>query len=184
MKKSLIGFKTLLTALLLLLISCSKSPSPAPAEPETSLRFKMNGTLYEWKNKGWCGFYCGTGFIKWPAEYKLSSIDPGSGLSALSCTIAAANLSASTYNYVVAVPVNNTDALHRLSLYSPVSSGSLNLAASTETGDYFTITITSLHDGKYADGVFTARLTQAPYGSAAPKADITEGEFRNVVIYQ
>lgn len=184
MKKTCSYFILCLCGMIVLFYGCSKSSPSAPAEPETSMKFKINGTLYEWKNKGWCGIYCGTGITKWPAYNKLSSIDPGNANNTLTCDIATANLSAMSYNSLVTVPVNNTDALQKLSFYNPVSGGSVNFAASTETGDFFNITITSLHDGKYADGVFTARLTQAPYGTGAPKADITDGEFRNVVIYQ
>lgn len=181
MKKTCNYFILCLCGMILLFYGCSKSSPSAPAEPETSMKFKVNGTLYEWKHRGWCGIYCGIGITKWPTYHKLSSIDPGNVSNTLTCDIATATFSATSYNSVVAVPVSPPDALQKLGLYN---GGSFFFAASTETGDYFNITITSLHDGKYADGVFTARLTQAPYGSGAPKADITEGEFRNVVIYQ
>lgn len=174
-------------ALINILTSCSKSSSPNTQvlQPETILKFKVNGTAYEWKNKGLCGFlgsYCGTYINKYPDHYVLGSFDSKDFRNEIGLTMQTTGLSVTTYNHIVASPVTSSNAIHKLYLYSPVSGGSYSYSASTETGDFTTITVTSIHDGKYADGTFTARLTQSPYGSSAGKTDITDGEFYNVII--
>lgn len=55
--------------------------------------------------------------------------------------------------------------------------------ASTEEGDYATVTFTRIQPGNYCDGTFRARLTALPYGPDAEKLEL-EGEFRNVALYK
>jgi hypothetical protein len=182
-KKSTVLIVTGLT-LIHILTGCSKSSSAPEPQPETTLKFKVNGTAYEWRHKGFCGLYCGTSINKYPDHYVLVSIDPQSYSNQLSLTMQTTGLSATTYNHTVASPVTSSNAINGLYLYNPVSGGSYSFAASTEIGDFANITITIIHDGKYADGTFTTRLTLSPYGANAGKVDITEGEFHNVIIYQ
>ena len=184
MKKISVGFIVTGLTLIHILTGCSKSSSAQTPQPETILKFKVNGTAYEWKNIGLCGFYCGTSINKYTDHYVLGSFDSRDYRNQIGLTMQTTGLSATTYNHTVASPVTRSNAIHYLDLYNPVSGGSYSYAAATETGDFASITVTSIHDGKYADGTFTARLTQSPYGTSAGKADITEGEFHNVIIYQ
>lgn len=184
MRKILFLFPATALILPAIFCGCSKSVTEQNAQPETTLKFKVNGIVYEWRNKGFCGIYCGTSIEKWPDYYNFDSFDPRDYQNNFSFTLSVTSLGVSSYNYPVTSPVTSSNALHRLNLFNPVSGGSFSHAASTEIGDFATITITNIHDGKYADGFFTARLTLSPYGVSADKADITEGEFHNVIIYQ
>lgn len=188
MKKIFLAAITAGLFCLIIIPSCSKSSAYTQEPPtETSLKFKVNGTVYEWKYKGFCGLYCGTSILKWPDHYVLGSTGVQHYSDQLSLIMQSTVLSGTTYSYIVASPVTSSNALNSFYLYNPVSGGSYSSAASTEIGDFANITITNIHNTggyNYANGIFSARLTQSPYGIGAPKADITEGEFYNVIIYQ
>ena len=180
MKNSFLLLCIIYFAIIITGLSCSKSSNTtAPPKLETTLKFNANGNFYQWNgsigdNPG-C-FVCGSAIYKHTnSSYVLSSSDPAIYYNFIVLKIKATTLSASTYTLTITSTTPASNAAHIFSIFN------LLQAASTEAGDFGTVTITSIHDGNYADGTFNARLTLSPFGFSG-KMDITNGEFHNIKI--
>ncbi|MBC7875013.1 MAG: hypothetical protein H7Y01_13505 [Ferruginibacter sp.] len=169
-------------------LSCSRSPSQI-TPPSAFFKFTADLSLYQWNGVPGDGntcFLCGSDITKMNGYYVLRSSDPRNYGNVILLKIPAITLSETVYTLTTINSTTSPNANHHINIGQALPQGSpfpsSLFAADTEPGDYATITITSIHDGIYADGTFTARMTLAPYGPTANKLDITGGEFRNVKI--
>jgi hypothetical protein len=177
------AFVYILTGYIAILLSCSKSPSLATAEPVATSKFLVNGTLLEWDGNvvgpSVC-LFCGPGIYKDSTYFALTSTESENYAEGLYLRIKTATLNVTTYNDSVTIAVSPRKAVHFMHhMYSTP----YIFAASTEVGDFATVTITSVKDGKYYDGTFRARLSSSPFGMAASKVAIEAGEFHNVKVH-
>lgn len=153
--------------------SCNNS-EPEP-EPLATFKFVADGTLVQWNGPGGGNsvcILCGPELVNHGTYITLSSSAPQNYGETLILRINATNLDLTTYSDTIYTTVDPAEAAHRL--YIPSVQ-----AASTEAGDFASITITSVKDDKFCSGNFKARLTATPYGPTAAKVGI-EGEFQNV----
>ena len=163
-------------------ISCSKDqPANAPAgsnEPVATFRLRVNGILSQWDGPGSAGtvcFFCGPALTNRSTYFILSSSDPRNYFSRIDMTIKSGSLNISRYGDTLTTAIGIAQAIHQVNT-------NLTFGAATEVGDFATITITSIKDGKYYDGTFSARFTAPPFGTAANKVYIEDGEFRNLKV--
>ena len=187
----LIIVKIAISISLLSSLSCSKPSTPSVTKAATMFKFSADGYDYQWNGvpgDGATCILCGSDIKKDNGYFILRSSDPKFWASGISLKIQATNLSVTTYTLTTINTTTPSNAYHHISIERhiqtyPPAPVFLN-ADATEPGDYATITITNIHDGIYADGVFNARMTISPYGPAAAKLDISGGEFRNLKIVQ
>ena len=176
---------TLMIVLLVCMFACSK-PSVAPPVSRSKATFKFNagGNTYQWDGTGEdyplnC-LMCGSAVKKYSDYYFLTATEPQNFFNSISLKINITALTVGTYT----LTVTNTlagNAAHGLSITGPNLFNQIQ-AASTEVGDFATVTITSIHDGNLADGVFNAKLTLSTPINSSNKIDIINGEFRNLKI--
>ncbi len=161
---------------LIVLLSCYKRRPDAPAEPLSTFRFFANGTLFEMtggEDGSRVCILCRPAFINNGTHFTLHSSKADNSFESIGLKIYAPLLQQQTYSDTVNLAVPISQARHKLFI-PPFS------AAATEIGDFASVTITSIREGKYYDGTFNALFTAAPYGITAPKVTITNGEFRNI----
>jgi hypothetical protein len=135
----------------------------------------MNGKEVQWYGSGLgegC-IMCRPGIGNHGTYFVLHSSSPQSYGESLGLKINSTALNLATYSDTITAPVDSLHAATRLYIGS-------SKAGATEVGDFATVTVTSIREGKYYDGTFKARLTSSPYGPGAPKIMIEQGEFRNV----
>jgi hypothetical protein len=171
--------KNLLTlAILAVLVSaCQKDPvinTPKEEFPST-LKFTVNGTVIELNGSLAINSYKGSVFRRSgnysSGNYTLVAKDNGS-INSIRLPLHTDTISATTYMVTVPTP-NPTPTRER--------AGSCDIAgvkyAGINSGDTFTLTISNIHDGGYADGTFSAQMSRD-----TQKIMITNGEFKNVKI--
>lgn len=187
----LIIVKIAISISLLSSLSCSKPSTPSVTKAAAMFKFSADGGDYQWNGSPGDGatcFLCGSDIKKDNGYFILRSSDPKYEGSRISLKIQATNLSVTTYTLTTINTTSRSDAYHNIGISRHTQPGPpapiILVAQATEPGDYATITITNIHDGIYADGVFNARMTISPYGPAAAKLDISGGEFRNLKIVQ
>jgi len=163
------------------LLSCSKKPAEVETpEPQTTFKFTVNSTIYQWNGNSATDPSYGSRINKYTYNgstwYTLSASPPNGGLyTLLSLKMQTASLSIGTYTLTSTTTTSWNLADH----YCGVNGN--DIYTSSEVGDFATINISSIHSG-YADGSFTARLTNIN-GSLA-RVDVTNGEFHNVKIVE
>jgi hypothetical protein len=171
--EKLLGICVAVFACLTTMVSCKKDNNDAP---KASFGFQANGTNINWYPEGATNnacILCLPALVNYTTYYNLSSSAPQDMSESLLIQIKGTNLNIGTYSDTLTVTVDPIGSPHRL--FTPALR-----AGATEPGDYASVTITSIKEGKYHDGTFKARLTAAPYGPAAPKVFIENGVFRNV----
>lgn len=163
--------KLFATATLALLFSaCSKEPTPStPAqEPVTTFKFTANGILYELN--GSLATYSSMGSIIRrggdlnTGQYSLLAQN-GAARNTMVLPLTVGTLTSTTYTF----PNGGAGEceLIGVSYYGD------------KAGDNSTVTISSIHDGVYADGIFSGQHTKT---GTTQKVIITNGEFKNVKI--
>jgi hypothetical protein len=159
------------------LSDCSKKPSITPAVL-TTFKFTVNGTVYNWDGNladSSYGSRLGKTTYNGVTWWDLAALPVNGGIyRGIYLRINATTLSATSYTLTTTATTLWTVAEHLCMVPSVI-------CASSEVGDYATIIISSIHDG-YADGTFTARLTNTD-GTLA-KVDVIAGEFHNVKLAQ
>jgi hypothetical protein len=185
MKKQLF-IQTLLIVLFVCMFACSKSSttSPVPANSKTTFKFNAGGNTYKWDGSGEdyplnC-LLCGSAIEKNSDYYFLPATAPQNWTNSISLKINTTVLSVGTYT-LTATSTPSGNAAHYLLITGPNLFNQIN-AASTEVGDFATVTITRIYDGNYADGVFNAKLTLSTPINSSNKIDISNGEFHHVKI--
>jgi hypothetical protein len=168
---------------------CSKeSPiPPPPPKPVTSVGFKANGKSIEWDGPA-TSIFSSSIVAKGNGTFIFYVSDPENQMfSDLAITIRATNLTVGTYTLQIDTTVSLEYAPHSFMLtYSMEISyeGTYEEAASTDLGDFGTVIITSIHDANYADGTFSAILSEYNgNGPTGKKINITDGRFHNLVMY-
>ena len=171
----------LLIALLVCMLACKKSSVTLL----TTFKFNAGGNTYQLDGGEGPSFnciVCLSAITKFSDHYLLRVTNSQNGINSISLKINTTVLSAGTYTLTATSTIaGNAD--HILSLTVPNLLTSI-FAASTEVGDFATVTITSIHDGSYADGVFNAKLTLSTPINSSNKIDITDGAFQNLKIQQ
>jgi hypothetical protein len=160
---------TLLIVLLVGMFACSKSSVAL----FTTFKFDAGGNTYQWNGGEGSTFNCLGCFnsiTKFSDHYLLRVTGTQNFLNSIQLKINSTVLSKSTYT------LTTTSILTVPNLPNAV------LASSTEIGDFATVTITSIHDGNYAHGVFNAKLTLSAPINSSNKIDITNGVFHNLKI--
>lgn len=186
MKKDLF----VLAILAILFWSCSKKPSESPIAPQlnTTFKFTGNGTFVEWNGYDAPGSYPvpqGSNIQKYnyngSSYYMIVAHSAGAGLysPAIYLKLETNNLIQGSYSKTLTAPVSPGLAGNECTM--PGASGIHG--TTSEVGDYVSVNITSIHDNIYADGTFTALMTNSGQGTAT-KLTITNGEFHNVKITQ
>ncbi len=173
-------FTTTLTAWIIFIhvfSGCEKMEHRPSTDLESIFKFRLYGSMNEWRNSDVYGIITGTKISKNNGYYTLSSSDPHGTPNSISMNIVTNDLQVASYNTFLNGPIAINAPLARLEMNQLVS------ATCYDAGDFLNITITSIHDTKYADGFFTIRLTQLT-STGTNKVDIEEGEFHNVIIYQ
>ena len=185
MKKSVTGSRPLIYSLLISavitgVLSCSKNPPVIqPTQLTTTFKFSVNGTLYQWNGNSAADPTYGSRINKYSLNgatwYTLSAAPLNGGIYTLiGLKMQTSSLLAATYTLTTTTTTAWTIADH----YCGVNNESY---ASSEIGDFASVTISSIHDG-YADGSFTAKFTNA--NGSLTKINITDGEFHNVKIVE
>jgi hypothetical protein len=161
---------------------CSKNPptNPPVTPPVTTLKFTVNGTIYEWNGSSADDVSQGSRIYRTVYNgstwYTLSAYPLNSGIyTLLALEINATSLAATTYTLTTTTTTAWTVADH----YCGLPNG--QIFASSEVGDVASIIITSIVNG-YASGTFTATLTNTD--GSLTKTNVTDGQFRNVKIVQ
>ncbi len=164
---------------------CSKeSLKPTPPVPVATVEFDANGQLYKWDGPA-TNIYSSSITNRGDGTFSFYVSDPGNSLNnGLKISMKAASLSVRTYTLTIDTTTALVNAPHFFSLELNIQISNMQ-AASTEIGDFGTVTITSIHDGNYADGTFSAKLSEyTENGPTGVKLNITNGTFKNVVVYQ
>lgn len=184
----------LLIVLFAVAVSCSKKSSNMAINPNLKRTFKFTGndTMLEWD--GICTISVGFNtsglategslmsyspkYISSPAYYQLIGTQGGTGpVPQISLGIMTDNLIVGAYNLT-----KTNNAPDSLGLNTINSCLMPNSAYSySDSGDFVTVNITSIHDGGYADGTFIGLMTNSSTGSTN-KLQITNGEFHNIKI--
>ena len=174
----------------ILVCSCSKKPTEPPIVPQLNTTFKFigNGTFVEWNGYSDPASYPiaqGSSIQKYnyngSTYYMIVAHPAGAGLNtpAIYLKLETNNLTPGTYTKTLTAPV-----LWTLADNECIMPGASGIHGTTsQVGDYVTVIITSTHDNVYADGTFTALMTNSGQGTAT-KLTITNGEFHNVKITQ
>jgi hypothetical protein len=184
MKNSFVLICIICFAMIVTGLSCSKKSSTTPpTNLATTLKFTAGGKTYQWNgsrattgNEGSIIYKPGAG-SNWFSLLSIQSSTGvnGFGFSFLGLRMLTTTLSATTYaeaNTGIITFMNHLDLNDVGKSYT-----------SSETGDFTSITITSIHDGDYVDGIFSAKMTEHINGPTSNKLYITNGEFRNVKIF-
>ncbi|PWT73463.1 MAG: hypothetical protein C5B59_13470 [Bacteroidetes bacterium] len=171
----------ILTGCSLYFSSCSKTRlSDIPKGPIATSRFLLNNSIFQWNGFGGeaesC-LYCGPKIYNHTTYFTIATTDDVFG--ELVFKINTATLERKTYTDTTTIPISDSVALNYFNLLGP--SYVTVHAASIQPGDYASITITSIKEGKYYDGTFHALLTSYPLGLESYKAKII-GEFHNATI--
>jgi len=166
-----------LATLAVLVSACQKETViNTPAEEFVStLKFTVNGTVIELNGSLATYSYKGSAFRRAgnfsTGNYTLVAKDDGS-VNSLRLPLHTDTVSATTYTVTVPTP-NRTPDRER--------AGSCEISgikyAGINSGDNFTLIISSIHDEVYADGTFSAQMSKD-----SQKIMITNGEFKNVKI--
>jgi hypothetical protein len=146
-----------------------------PEKFATTLKFTANGTVIELNGSLATYSYKGSVFRRAgnysTGNYTLVAKDDGS-VNSLRLPLHTDTLSATTF--VVTVPTPNPTPTRE-------RAGSCEIAgvkySGINSGDNFTLIISSIHDEVYADGTFSAQMSRE-----TQKMMITNGEFKNVKI--
>jgi len=166
-------------------ISCSKkSSSPDPVQLITTFKFTGNGTVVQWNGLAPLSTFPspeGSIIQKSSGFYFISAHPANHSLATpwIYLKIPTANLIAGGYSYTLTAPVmwTSSDA----ECIMPTTGAPYYTVS--EIGDNVTINISRIHDGNYADGSFSALMSNTPNGTSN-KLTITNGEFVNVRIDQ
>jgi hypothetical protein len=153
-----------------LFFSCSKNKSPQI--PPSSFKFTALANNY-----GWTGEQIIKVITTDPINdtcYYLSAHD---GMNnSISLRFNATRIAPGTYTLTRAVTTT---------AYSPEHSCRIGSSSwgSTHAGDFATITITKVHDGWFADGFFSTKMSCMVGSSCANNLIITNGEFQNLQFF-
>ena len=168
-----------LATLAVLVSACQKETViNTPAEEFVStLKFTVNGTVIELNGSLATYSYKGSAFRRAgnfsTGNYTLVAKD--NGVNSLRLPLHTDTVSATTFTVTVPYP-NPTPTRER--------AGSCEISgikySGINSGDNFSLIISSIHDEAYADGTFSAQMS----GGGPEKLLITNGEFKNVRILQ
>lgn len=168
----------LLAMVLMFFSACSKEEQ----EPLATFSFKINnGTEIKWEGPGGptnACLLCGPRIFEGTTDFILASSAPEDYGRSISFTFNATEVNVATYNQTIAPDIQLDPISAPHVLYMDPLRG-----ASTQPGDYATVTFTRIQSGKYYDGHFEAKITKMPYGAEDEKLLIT-GEFKNVPLYE
>ncbi len=158
-------------------LSCKKENAGVVPGTVEEIEFVANGQSFEWNGPTFTpseisNVYTGSFFM-------LYLIDPKnpSG-NQLSIAINSTKPSVGTYTVTIDTTTTVANALNSFILTT------IATYASTDIGDYGTVTITAIHNnGMYADGTFSAQMTEyTKDGPTTTKLIITNGKFKNVLL--
>lgn len=153
-----------------LFTSCSKNKSSSI--PPASFKFTALGNNYSWGGDQIIKVYT-TAPIK-DTCYYLSAHD--SMNNSISLRFNTTSIALGTYTLTRAVTTT---------AYSPEHSCQIGSSSwgSTNAGDFATVTITKIHDGRFADGFFSTTMACRAGSSCPNNLVITNGEFKNLPFF-
>ena len=164
-------FRTCALLMMISLVSsCSKNKSSSI--PSASFKFTALGNNYSWVGDQIVKVFT-TDPIK-DTCYYLSAHDNMN--NSISLRFNATRIERGTYSLSRAVTIT---------AYSPEHScqiGSFSWG-STHAGDFATVTITQIHDDRFADGTFSTTMACIAGSSCPNKLIITNGEFQNLPFF-
>lgn len=170
------GLVFMLCGLMMLISACSKDDP----EPLATLNFQINnGPVFKWYGPGSDSnacLMCGPKLIQWPTYFTLGSTSPDNYGRSFILTFTSSEVNVTTYTETIGPDPDIDPFLAPHVLYLDPLRG-----ASTQEGDFATVTITRIQAGYY-DGSFEARITALPYGPEAEKLEL-KGEFKNLQLY-
>jgi hypothetical protein len=172
--------KLFASVILAVLVSACQKETGTNTPPEkfpTTLKFTANGTVIEMNGSLATSSYKGSVFRQagnYGGNYTLVAKD-GANAGSLRLPLHTDTISATTFAVTVPYP-NPTPTRER--------AGSCEISgikySGINSGDNFSLIISSIHDEIYADGTFSAQMS----GGGPEKLLITNGEFKNVRILQ
>ncbi len=159
--------------------SCKKeSAEPQSAKLIDSVSFIANAQLYTWNG----AYPANPSDIEVPSTglSLLRLTDPHLSDNRLVIAMKFSTMALGTYKLTIDTTTSVLNVPDSCELYYVETTGAA-IAASTDMGDFGTVTITRIHDGYYADGTFSAQMTEySRYGPSSVKLNITNGTFQNL----
>ncbi|MEX6689206.1 hypothetical protein QTN47_16980 [Danxiaibacter flavus] len=184
---------TLTLLALVLFCGCQKSIDPLEntvdlpqqAIDETTFSFKMNDSLIQWNGSLTENDTIGAALAKFTSKdpnyksgysifaRKVTQVDTVYRRDYLNLAVPGDSLNETTYTFQYRITKD----------FFPGDGKFWNISYSTWPGDFYTVTISKVHNGM-ADGTFSAKFTDDRYPIKKGQAVITEGKFTNLKVHK